>query len=139
MSEGMLSCMRQKFKKLIADAYMTFQKTRLAKHGAHPWQKHHFNAKEFMRKIKQKGIFTSIPDRFQIDEVFHESHLEHNWTEEWCKYLDYIRTIDITHNVCDAMLSQRARLRELDSVRDLIESTDTRTPDTDGWSQFFTY
>ena len=51
MSEEMLSSIRQKFKQLIADSYMTFQGTRGARHGAQPWQKHHFPAKGFMRKI----------------------------------------------------------------------------------------
>ena len=45
---------RQYFKQLIAYAYMTFQRTRGAKHGAQPWQKHHFIAKGFMRKIHKK-------------------------------------------------------------------------------------
>ena len=55
MSEEMLSCIRQKFEELIADAYITFQKTHGAKHGVEPWQKHHFTAKVFMRKIQAKG------------------------------------------------------------------------------------
>ena len=65
MSEEMLSSIRQ-FKQLIADAYMTFRGTRGARHGAQPLQKHHFLAKEFMR------------NRFQADEVFHASQLQHN-------------------------------------------------------------
>ena len=55
MSEEMLSSIRQKIKQLIADAYMTFQGTRGARHGVQPWQKHHYVAKEFMRKIHKKG------------------------------------------------------------------------------------
>ena len=34
-----------------------------------------------MRKIGNKGIYSSILDRFQNDEVFHASHLQHNWTK----------------------------------------------------------
>ena len=97
MSEEMLSCTKQKFKELIANAKTTFQKRRGAKHGAQLWQKHHSEAKEFMSNITQKGKYTSILDRFQNDEVFHASQRQHNCTEEWCKYLDYVRTIDITH------------------------------------------
>ena len=66
------------FKQLIADACMTFQGTRGARHIAQPWQKHHFIAKEFMRKMHKKGIYTSIFDRFQNDGVFHASQLQHN-------------------------------------------------------------
>ena len=105
MSAEMLSCIRQKFKQLIADAYMTFQGTRGAKHGAQPWQKHHFFVKGVYEKDQQKkGICTSILDRFQNDEVFHASQLQHNWTEEWCEYLDYIGTNDITHNASPEQL-----------------------------------
>ena len=104
LSEEMLSCRRQKFEQLIADAYMTFQNTGGAKHGAQPWQKHHVLAKEFMRKINKNRIFTSILDRFQNDEVFHESQLQHNWT------LDYIGTIDITHNASPEQLGRYAGL-----------------------------
>ena len=97
MSDEMLSCIRQKFKQLIADAYMTFQGSRVARHGVQPWQKHHYIAKEFMRKIHKKGIFSLILDRFQNDDVFHASQLQHKWTTEWCEYLDYVKTIDSTH------------------------------------------
>ena len=82
----MLSGTQQKFEALIANAYMTCQKRRGAKHGAQLWQKHHFEAKEFMRKITQKGKYTSILDRFRNDDVFHANQRQHNWTEEWCKY-----------------------------------------------------
>ena len=82
MSEEMLSSIRQNFKQLIADAYMTFQGTRGARHGIRPWQKHHYIAKELVRKIHKKGIYTSILDRFQNDEVLHASQLQQNWTKE---------------------------------------------------------
>ena len=68
----------KKFKPHIADAYMTFQKTCEVKQGAHPWRKHPFQAKEFIRKIKAKGIYTSILDRIQNDDKFHASQPEHH-------------------------------------------------------------
>ena len=110
MSEEMLSGTIQNIKQLIADAYMTFQGTRGAKHGAHPWQKHHFFSKEFMRKNNKNEICTSILDRYQNDEVFHASQVQHNWTREWFKYLDYIRTIDITRNASPEQLERYAAL-----------------------------
>ena len=48
MSEEMLSSIRQIFKQLIADTYMTFQGTRGARHGIQPWHKHHVLAEEFI-------------------------------------------------------------------------------------------
>ena len=110
MSEEMLSSIRQNFKQLIADAHMTFQGTRGARHGAQPRQKHHFLAKELMRKIGKKGIYSSILDRFQNDEVFRASQLQHNWTKQWCEYLDYIRTIDISHTASPEQLDRYATL-----------------------------
>ena len=91
MSEEMLSSTKQKFKQLIADA-MTFRGKRGARHGAEPWQKHHTH------------------DRFQNDEVFHASQLQHDWTKGWCEYLDYIRTIDISHKASPEQLVRYATL-----------------------------
>ena len=108
MSEEMLSSIRQKFTQLIADAYMPFQGTRGAKHGVQPWQKHHFLAEEFMRKIDKKGTYSSVLDRFQNDEVLNASQLEHKWTKEWCEHLDYIRTIDISHKAPPEQLERYA-------------------------------
>ena len=48
-------------------------------------------------KLVRKGTYSSILDRSQNDEVLHASQLQHNWTKEWREYLDYIRTIDISH------------------------------------------
>ena len=62
MSEEMLTSIRQKIKQLIADAYLTFQGTRGARHRIQPSKKHHFFANEFLRKIHKKGINTSILD-----------------------------------------------------------------------------
>ena len=90
---------------------MTFQGTSRVKHGAQPWQKHHFIAKVYEKdQTKTKGTYTSILARFQNDEVFHTSQLQHKWTEEWCEYLGCVRTIDITHN---ASPEQRERYAAL--------------------------
>ena len=55
IAEENLICQRKcfpaynkKIKPHIEYAYMTFQKKCGAKHGAHPWQWHHFQAKEFI-------------------------------------------------------------------------------------------
>ena len=61
-----------------------------------------------MRKINKKGTYSSILDRFQNDEVSHASQLQHNWTKEWCEYLDYIRTIDISHKAPPEQLDRYA-------------------------------
>ena len=56
-----------------------------------------------MRKINKRRFFTVVLDRFQNDEVFRASQLQRNWTREWCEDLDYIKTIDITHNASAAL------------------------------------
>ena len=63
-----------------------------------------------MRKIHKKGIYTSILDRFQKDEVFHATQLQHNWTKEWCEYLDRIKTIDISHEASPEQVDRYASL-----------------------------
>ena len=54
-----------------------------------------------MRNIGRKGIYSSILDRFQNDEVFHASQLEN---------FDYIRTIDISHKASPEQLERYATL-----------------------------
>ena len=110
MTEDMLSRIRRKFRELIESAYMPFQTTRGSEHGVLPFQEHHRRAKQWMSKIKRKENFSSILDRFQRDETFHESQLAHGWTETWCKYLDCLVTVDKSHQPSQ---EQRARYKDL--------------------------
>ena len=55
-------------------------------------------------------ISLPILDRFQKNEVFHARQMQHNWTEARCEYLEYIRTIDITHNASPEQLERYAAL-----------------------------
>ena len=77
------------------------------------------DAQEFMRKITQKGEYTSIRDRFQNDEVFHASQRQHNWTDEWCKYLSYVRTFDITHRVLQNNENDTLRCIIFDTIQNI--------------------
>ena len=71
-----------------------------------------------MKKIHKKGIFSSNLDRFHNDEVFfHTNQLQHNWTKEWCEYLDYVRTIDITHNASPEQLEDTQRCIIFGTIR----------------------
>ena len=65
-------------------------------------------------KIKRKKEYTSILDRFQRDETFHESQLARGWTEGWYRYLDSFVKIDISHH---ASPEKRARHNELNHLR----------------------
>ena len=63
-----------------------------------------------VREIHKKRTSSSVLDRLQNDEVFHASQPQDNWTKEWCEYLDYVRTIDITHNATPEHLERYATL-----------------------------
>ena len=89
---------------------MTFQGATGAWCGVQPWENNHGIAKKLMRKIHKKGIFSSVLEHFQNDEVFHASQLQHNWTNEWCECLDYARTIHITHNASPEQLERYAAM-----------------------------
>ena len=65
-------------------------------------------------KIKRKKECTSILDRFQRDETFHERQLARGWTEGLYNYLDSFVKIDISHH---ASPEQRARHNELNHLR----------------------
>ena len=110
MSDDVYVCMQQESKKLIVNAYMTYQKKRGAKHVVQSWQQYHFEAKEFTRKITHKGKYMSIFDHFQKDYVFHASQRQHDWTDEWCKKICYVRTVNIAHH---APPEQRERYVDL--------------------------
>ena len=58
------------------------------------------------RGVLKRGKYTSFLDRWQNDEVYRASQLVHVWTDERVKYLDYISTIDVSH---DAPYRQRLR------------------------------
>ena len=110
MNDDMLSRRMQKILNSLR-AYMQFQTKRGAKHGSHPYQEHHLRAKDLMRMLKKiDGNYKTMIDGFQRDEIFRESQLAHGWTEEWCKYLDYLYTVDISHQ---ASPEQRVRYKEL--------------------------
>ena len=76
-------------------------------------KKHHFDAKEYMKKSNRRGKNTSILDRFQRDAVFHASQIQRHWTIEWCKYLDHKITIYISHGCSPEQRERYAKLYHL--------------------------
>ena len=77
-----------------------------------------------MSKIKRNKKYSSFLDRFLRDETFHQSQFENGWTEAWCKYLDYIANIDISHQ---APPEQRNRKIELYHFRYDSEKINKKT------------
>ena len=68
-----------------------------------PWQKEHWKAEDALRGAR-KNNHDSIVLRCQKDEKYRESSRVHGWTEDYCRYLDYLTTIDIS---CSAPWHQR--------------------------------
>ena len=60
--------------------------------------------------LPTQGVYAKNWDRFQNDEVFHASQLQHNLTKEWCEYLAYVRTIDTSHKASPKQLERYATL-----------------------------
>ena len=52
---------------------ISLQKTRGVKHDLRLYQEDDQRAKDLMRKIKKKDIYTAIFDRLQRDETVHET------------------------------------------------------------------
>ena len=57
-------------------------------------------------------------------KLFHESRLVHGWIEAWCRYLDYVVNIDISHQ---APPEQRSRYTELNHFGYDSEEFNTKT------------
>ena len=70
--------------------------TRRAKHGQNPWQYDHWKARD-ATKGAQKRKYRSILHRWQKEEAYQESESARGWTQEYCRYLDYLATVDISY------------------------------------------
>ena len=64
------------------------------RHGEAQWQKDH--SKRRPHKKARKNNHDSIVLGWQNDEQYRESQKDHGWTEDYCRYLDYLTTIVIS-------------------------------------------
>ena len=67
-----------------------------------------------MSKIKRKENVCRFLTASNGTKPFMKVNLVHGWTEPWCRYLDYIANIDISHH---ASPGQRARYAGLYHLR----------------------
>ena len=89
---------RERFRALIGSYYVPEINGRGKRHGIKQWQEDHVRAKDATRGAKKRTGNPSILARFQEDEWYRNSQIEKlGWTEAFCRYLDYIVTIDISH------------------------------------------
>ena len=70
--------------------------------------KHHFFDKKFFRKTGKNAFVHQYLTTFKMMKYFMLAL--HNWTKEWCDYLDYNRTIDISHKSSPEQLERYATL-----------------------------
>ena len=61
-------------------------------------------------KLVTKEFIHQYFVRCQNDEVFSSRQPQHNWTKEWCEFLNYVRTIDIAHNASPEQQERYAAL-----------------------------
>ena len=65
-------------------------------HDETQWQQDHWKAMDARREAWKRGEGT-IVIRWQEDAKNRNSQQGHEWTEEYCRYLDYLTTIDISY------------------------------------------
>ena len=72
--------------------------SRVKRHGEAQWLREHWKAMD-ARRGARKNDHKSIVLRWQNDDKYRESKKRHGWTEELCRYLDLLTTIDISRSL----------------------------------------
>ena len=89
MPEGLAFCS-------CGDCLARMNRSRGKKHGETQWQQDHWKALD-ARRGAWKNYKGTIVIRWQEDEKYRNSQQAHGWTEEYCRYLDQLTTIDISY------------------------------------------
>ena len=106
MSDEMRSSIRQTFKQLIADAYMTFHGTRGASRGKNII----ISLKEFMSMFHKRESMRRFLTASRMTKYFMQASYNITGQKNGANILDYVRTIDITHNASPEQLERYAAL-----------------------------
>ena len=77
-------------------------------------KKDHWKAMDVEKGARKLDNYPSILSRWQNDEKCRISQLAHGWTEDYCRYLDYLTTIDISSS---APYHQRHRYENTISMK----------------------
>ena len=83
------------------------------RHGPEQWQYDHWKARDATKGLTKRG-YDSIVHRWLTDPQFQESQMSHGWTEEYCRYLDYLTTFNIKYN---ATGPERSRYHNMLALR----------------------
>ena len=70
--------------------------SRGAKHSESQWQHDHWKARDAKRTATRKK-HDAIELRWKNDDKYRAFHTFHGWTKEYCRYLDYLTTFDISY------------------------------------------
>ena len=86
-----------RFQALTVPYYLArVNRPRGKKHGETQWQQDHWKAVDARRGAWKHNKGT-IVIRWQEDEKCRNSQQAHGWTQEYCRNLDYLTTIDISY------------------------------------------
>ena len=98
--EDTINRIQRRFKASIVPYYFArINRSRRKKCGEQKWQTDHWKAKDAMRGAvkhnENKNPLISV--RWMTDEQNRSSQMAQGWTEAYCRHLDYLVTVDITH------------------------------------------
>ena len=82
-------------------------RSRGKRHGDQQWQEDHWKATD-AKKARKHNDHPSILSRWQNDEQYRTSQLAIGWTETYCRYLDYLTTIDISHHALESTTTMKS-------------------------------
>ena len=95
--EAKMKRIKVRFQTIKVPYYLArIKRSRGKTHGETQWQQDHWKAMDAKRGTKQRDKDT-ITLRWQQDEKYRNSQRAYGWTEEYCRDLDYLTTIDISY------------------------------------------
>ena len=97
--EETIQRIKARFQALIVPyCFARVSRSRGKTHGETQWQQDHLESNGRPKRSMETAK-DSIVISWQEDEKYRNSQQAHGWTEEYCRYLDYLATIDISCTV----------------------------------------
>ena len=66
------------------------------RHGPKQWQYDHWKVNDATEGAKKRN-YQSIDHRWHTDPAYQEAQLSRGWTLEYCKCLDYLKTVNMNY------------------------------------------
>ena len=106
--EETINKIRARFQALIVPYYLTqVKRSRGKKHGEAHWQQDHHTAMDAKGGAwKKQQTYLGI-EQVEKDAQYRKSQLDLGWTETYCRYLDFLTKIDVSHNALSPKKSLR--------------------------------